>query len=363
MGSKLPPATTASHISANQNKAHLPVDLQQQLLNIFKYAFPLSQTSTLKSTIQKVKGHLYNRDFDAAFGQPDYLEAYALRWSPGRALAYCKLFSHSAPLSALWHERALSTADPKILCIGGGAGAEAVALAGLIRLGVLKGASVVVVDRADWSEVLEKLRQTIVTFDVRLLTVPEAARAPTPSPTTDPALSLDDSTPILTHTSPIPTPTVSSSPIVESADFHLAFKYEDVLSVDETSLRSLLTDCTLVTILFTLNELFASSLGTTTKFLLTLTDSAQPNSMLLVVDSSGSYSEVSLKKDQHPKRYPMEWLLDHVLLEASKPSRKETGKWEKVTSEGSKWFRVDRSLDYPMPLENMRYQMHLYRRL
>ena len=38
-------------------------------------------------------------------------------------------------------------------------------------------------------------------------------------------------------------------------------------------------------------------------------------------------------------------------------------KWEKVVDEESKWFRLPPGLRYPIELENMRYQIHLYRRL
>ena len=35
--------------------------------------------------------------------------------------------------------------------------------------------------------------------------------------------------------------------------------------------------------------------------------------------------------------------------------------WEKLESADSVWFRLAEGLRYPIPLENMRYQMHLYR--
>ena len=35
--------------------------------------------------------------------------------------------------------------------------------------------------------------------------------------------------------------------------------------------------------------------------------------------------------------------------------------WEKLESADSVWFRLAEGLRYPIQLENMRYQMHLYR--
>jgi 25S rRNA (uracil2843-N3)-methyltransferase len=118
----------------------------------------------------------------------------------------------------------------------------------------------------------------------------------------------------------------------------------------------------LVTLLFTLNELYTSSIGKTTAFLLNLTAAATSGSLLLVVDSPGSYSEATVGTEA--KRYPMHWLLDHTLLETQKSRGSESAlKWVKLVSEDSKWFRIPESIRYPIPLENMRYQMHLYRRV
>ena len=100
------------------------------------------------------------------------------------------------------------------------------------------------------------------------------------------------------------------------------------------------------------------------------------DSHLLVVDSPGSYAEIQLgrttarvdtgeDKVAPTKKYPMKWLLDHTLLEVAKDGD-ETA-WEKVESEDSLWFRIEQKdrekLRYPIELENMRYQLHCYRRL
>ena len=85
--------------------------------------------------------------------------------------------------------------------------------------------------------------------------------------------------------------------------------------------------------------------------------------MLLVVDSPGSYSTVSLNGAD--KNYPMQWLLDHTLLADTSggKAKEEVRMWEKVQEDDSRWFRLDDRLSYPIELENMRMQLHLYRRL
>ena len=121
----------------------------------------------------------------------------------------------------------------------------------------------------------------------------------------------------------------------------------------------------LLTLLFTLNELYTASIGKTTTFLLNLTAAVKPGTLLLVVDSPGSYSETNVGTES--KKYPMQWLLNHTLIESQKAkstsNEKGSPSWVKEVSEDSKWFRMPESLRYPIPLENMRYQIHLYRRV
>jgi 25S rRNA (uracil2843-N3)-methyltransferase len=98
-----------------------------------------------------------------------------------------------------------------------------------------------------------------------------------------------------------------------------------------------------------------------------------PGALLLVVDSPGSYSTVSIGKtsdsgdESKKKRYPMQWLLDHTLLESAAISNSKNAsgehQWEKLESRNSEWFRLSDDLRYPVDLEDMRYQIHLYRRL
>lgn len=94
--------------------------------------------------------------------------------------------------------------------------------------------------------------------------------------------------------------------------------------------------------------------------------------LLLVVDSPGSYSETTVGgSGVEGKRYPMKWLMDHVLIGGQKKDEeeevedgeKEVVAWEKVVEDGSRWWRISESLKYPIALENMRYQIHLYKRI
>lgn len=108
--------------------------------------------------------------------------------------------------------------------------------------------------------------------------------------------------------------------------------------------------------MFTLNELYSTSVPKTQRLLKNLTASMREGAYLLVVDSPGSYSTVAINGVE--KKYPMQWLLDHTLL----GRHPETALWEKVLTNESQWFRLPEGLEYPLELENMRYQIHLFRR-
>jgi len=121
--------------------------------------------------------------------------------------------------------------------------------------------------------------------------------------------------------------------------------------------------------------LYTVSMPATQKFLFELTAATNKGTLLLVVDSPGSYSTVTLNGQE--KKYPMHWLMDHTLLNVversaelnnftdvqSTEAPQASPRWKKLISEESRWFRLPDGLKYPLELENMRYQMHLYRRL
>ncbi|KAJ5620730.1 hypothetical protein N7510_004714 [Penicillium lagena] len=390
----------------------IPLSLQQLLLDVFKTALlpsnpahsespgstepsplhshpqPLPADSThqnntpldTKSLIQTIKSHLYQRDFDSAFtdADEDLLRAYALRWSAARALGYAGLFRGILRLMRDQKDdnasgKGLGTApSTRVVCVGGGAGAEIVALAAAWRdlggdggEGLGEGVAglslteknkengeesgtgreeapgprlaVTAVDIADWTAVVERLSDTITSTDV-----------PTPSTSK--------------HQPPL---------VREKSTFSVSFQRADVLTLPESELNDILVNTSttssslLVTLMFTLNELFSTSMPKSTTLLLRMTESLPAGTVLLVVDSPGSYSTVKLKgKDgnMQERKYPMKFLLDHTLLTVAE------GKWERVFSQDSRWWRRDAPrLRYEVGegagLEDMRFQVHVYRRV
>jgi 25S rRNA (uracil2843-N3)-methyltransferase len=325
------PSETRNKPRQEEPTQSIPLELQQLLLNIFKNSFSERLESNIQPLLQEVKGHLFNRDFATAFGRNDYLEAYAARWSPPRALGYVQaLVDLKEPIMST-----LADSNGKIVCLGGGAGAEMVAIAGFINLlnrtensdEKPKPLEVCAIDVSDWTTVVEKLSQSVKTTPPSSKYASAAAQA-------------------------------SNTPLIDHGTLSVTFHQQDVLTADLTVLTPLLHDACLITLLFTLNELYSTSLSATQRFLMNLTACLKEGALLLVIDSPGSYSSVMLNGAE--KKYPMQWLLDHTLLQQG--SKGEPAPWTKLTEDESRWFRLDAGLTYPIDLENMRFQLHLYRR-
>ncbi|KAH8590249.1 hypothetical protein B0O99DRAFT_654986 [Bisporella sp. PMI_857] len=351
----------------------VPLKLQQSLLDIYRDAFPeLRASDSLQKVLQDVKGALYERDFNRAFRTARYLEAYALRWSPGRALAYTSILVElkeqlmGSFKSTLGHEKkvpgpSIVNASPstenftehclRAVCFGGGA-AEVIGFGGF--LSSLKESfflapdsdkeeqtnsstqhqepkvDLTLVDSASWQEVVTKLESGLVTLPTLSKYANASARE-------------------------------ANAPLLQFGSMTTTFQQENALTMTKLQLTETVGKIKkLITLFFTLNELYAASIGKTTTFLLYITELTISGTYLLVVDSPGSYSETSVGSEA--KKYPMKWLLDHTLLKNNN-DQNGAARWEKVVSEDSKWFRLPESLRYPIPLENMRYQIHLYRRL
>ena len=386
---------------------------QQRLLHCFRDAFYISGSNVynnrnnednnkeaLVEKIQKVKQHLYHREFDAAFGKAEFREVYALRWSAGRAIGYLRIFESvlgeelGLKLRAGVREKCDVGADGgeagvcdvggcsdgdgtggkegpkdgnlrKIVCLGGGGGAELVALAGLLARCASKeedghlmmeeqhqSSSVTdsscdksmridikIVDIADWSSVIQQLYRTITSSQVLPAYASASKRAAA----------------------------VATGPLVQATNLKVHFQQHDLLSnLDSSIMEADVREAWLVTIMFTMNELCHASFAKAHRLLSWLTAIARPGCQLLIVDSPGSYSSIRLKEGE--RKYPMRFYLDYALL-GYKGLHRNDGEgpclvaWKRLVSEESKWLRHSGRLEYPIQLEDMRVQIHLYERL
>lgn len=239
----------------------------------------------------------------------DYLHAYCARWVPGRALAYRDLILDSDAIVSSLQKQSQRSKPFNVLCVGGGAGSEVLAMASLAKEAPLEDPTqinVTAVDSGDWSTVLDGLADL-----------------------------------------------VKSRWKLEEDSFRLSFRYEDILET-YGSMREALGTTSLITSLFTTNELFAASRVKTLSFLNFLTEACSRGTLLLIVESVGSYSEMTVAG----KEYPLDLILDQTLAGKS-------GGWRIVEKDQGRWYRVpeESKKRYQLQLENTHMLVRLYERL
>ncbi|CAN8101387.1 unnamed protein product [Discula destructiva] len=374
----------------------LPAELQQLVLDVFRDTLPASlDFDALKPTLHEINAALAARDLAAALGAEVLREAYAIRWSPSRALCYANLLADivSSAEAGRWVEAFFSgggvggggRSAARAVCIGGGA-AEVVAFGALMRqlkpeargrssstsgiatataahqpqvststATVIEGEdvgqsqpappsslSLTLVDTTDWASVVAKLERGLTTAPVLSKYASAAARE-------------------------------NNAPLLAAEALRVTVAHKDVLvSSNVDDLRSLVgPEAALITFFFTLHELYTTSIAKTTKLLVEMTLAAPRHSLLLVVDSPGCCVETSTGG----KGYSMAWLMDHLLLDKGrkKGEYEEEGEdedeqkggnpaWEKLVGDECRLFRMKERLEYPASLENTRFQVHLFRR-
>lgn len=292
------------------NKLSLP---PQELVDIFKLTFNNElynqDLEILLNQIQKVKENLFNREYIDAFNDDVKRVAYVTRWTPSRAISYSSLFCHFAEIVHIIN----NDEDTRILNIGGGAGAELVANLSIFtqdRYNVkpprTSKLSINLVDIADWSHVVDRLMGQI---KERWL-----------------YNGLCDS-------------------------LEVKFNHQDILKTDLASLK--VGETNLITMLFTTNEIFKEDRAGSIRFLQKLNKLCPQGCKLLIVESAGSYSHITVGT----KKFPIQFLIDTVLL--GKRGEND-GEWELIAQNDSIWYRCDANLDYPIKLENMRFFYRLY---
>jgi 25S rRNA (uracil2843-N3)-methyltransferase len=372
-----PQATPAAAPEPPKLEHILPVDLEKRTLEVFRTTFPASNDfEALKPVLQEIRDALNCRDFDTAFGSEEYLEAYTIRWSPSRTLGYAQLLAWICTQRAgdSYFQQLVGSAThenpTKVVCFGGGA-SEFMALSGLLRYlrpaeaagkpqstdeEVSSGFNALsisspdapssllrinLLDTADWTSVLSRLDQGLKTPPILSKYASAAVRA-------------------------------ANAPFLLPGIVEPTFTRSDILSLRTEDLSATIgATPTLFTLMSTLNELYTTSMPRTTAFLRRLKDATPKGSLLLVVDSPGAYSEVAAanaKEGDEKRKYPMNMLLDYALLpKEKKPDDSDEEQperaWEKVINEPSMVHKLDDALSYPVSLENMRFQVHLFKRI
>lgn len=316
-------APTSSDSTSSAPAPILPAE-RTLLALLSRLAAPTLSASTFTPTLQAVKAALYAKDYAAAFGDEAYREAYAARWVPSRALIYRRVFQECGGGRVI--KRALlggaagaEATTTKAIMLGGGAGSEVLGLAAF--LGELEGdewaagrkVEIVAVDNADWTSVLARQETALLEGYPSLAT---------------------------------------------SSRLSISFHNADVLT-DSTLPYS---SASLITLLFTISELFLQSRAQTLALLSSITTSAKRGTLLLIVESA-SLAMIPIGKEGNA--YPLGMLLDNALAQDKGREPEQRAKWEVIEEEEKKWYRMPTGAAdcYPLQLENSRVVLRLYRRV
>ncbi|KAF9143088.1 hypothetical protein BGX30_001388 [Mortierella sp. GBA39] len=347
----------------------------QHILNVVREscqeAFNLPSFDT---TLQTIKSHFFDRNYDAVFQNPEHLPVYSARYAPSRALCYYHLFmAHPILMKTL-------EGPSTILCIGSGAGSELVGIsAAMVHANpVVKVKKVKKVSTKAGKEEAEEMAKdtkdtngaeentTTATLGMENLAVsvdstqdpasPTEASEITPVPTTKtkakkPKVNKHQVTIVMqdyVNWSPILEPmeaVVRSRMVLGPERLQCETEVGNVLDLSEGLLERV-AKADLITFMFVLNELFQDKKRT--MLLVAKIVAAMPSGAhMLVVDSAGSFSNLKVGE----RTYMVYMLLDHLKS------------LEVVYQDDSTWYRCPPSLTYPLKLENMRHFVRIYKKL
>jgi 25S rRNA (uracil2843-N3)-methyltransferase len=378
---KRQPVTAASLAPEPLKLEHtIPPGLEQKVLEIFRTTFPASNDfEELKPTLQKVNDARLRRDLEEAFGPDDYKEAYAIRWSPSRALGYAQILAWICVERAkdTCIEQLVGSADHravlKVVCFGGGA-ADMMAFSTLLRyLRPSEAAGKPAVPVPEVSEGLEALSISTTNDPAPILSLSLVDTADWTSVVSKLDQGLSNA-PTLSKYASAAARTTNASFLRPGVVEH-TFTRADALVCSTTDLRTTIgTAPALLTFMSTLNELYTTSMSRTTAFLSRITEATPKGSLLLVVDSPECHSgtaSANAKEGEEKRKYPMSLPLDYALVpERRKESSREDSDdekppraWEKIIDQPNVLNKLEESLKYPASLENLRFQVHLYKRV
>ncbi len=305
----------------------------------------------LNEQIQHIKSLLYDKKFLEVFENEDLLAAYGARWVPSRALAFREIFEDvdlvRRRLVIKGKGKAADEEERRqvVVCLGGGAGSELLAIAGLLgeinrTAGLLP----------------EQTKVESAPVEVHMLDI-------------GPYGSLVD-----TFGNGIR----QELPLLTPERMSILFSQTDILASQagatkpdgfEISLSSSSPDKPpIITLLFTITELFVQSKAKTILFLRRLTDLAPVGTLFLVVDSANEEAS-AVQVGSQGRAFGLASILDGLLcsdiVQKNGDDVVRRKDWRCVEKVDTRWFRLREGLQefYPIKLENTRYWLRLYKKM
>ncbi|KAI8608403.1 hypothetical protein BC830DRAFT_1072074 [Chytriomyces sp. MP71] len=286
--------------------------MEERIVALFAAACEpvLASNPKLRERRREIKDRFLERNYLAIFTNRDLLEVYVSEYSVSRALCYHWLFSTSPAMVAALSSPNHPQPPLCIYAIGSGSGGEYVGLASaLASLNSTREVLLHSQDIADYSHAMAPISATLAS---------------------------------------------------KFASVRLSFESSvfDILSSDPTvvaSKQASVTKADIITAFFILNELLANSKSQFVAFVKLLVGSMKKGALLLVIDSAGSFSEVTIGPSVS---FCMNLFIPHVINLGDAIQA-----FEIVEQSNSKWYRFPVGLQYPLKLNNIRHFLRIYRKL
>ncbi|KAH7312714.1 hypothetical protein B0I35DRAFT_437575 [Stachybotrys elegans] len=341
----------------------IPQELQQLVLDIYRETFPAcNDFEELKPALREIKDAVAQGNFEQAFGTEDKREKFTIRWSPSKALACSNILA--SVFNELKEEESVNLLkhgqDHRAINVlsFGQAPAGLMAFMALMKHQDFDLASnspsplssdgnsesqcshnsrwnIHLIHAVDWSHVISSLHQSLT--------------QPRPLSKYASAKARASNMPPLAH---------------DALSWH--FTQSDAVGCEAEALHDMMGSCpALITLLFTLGDMYSSSISQASAFLRNLTASAPKGSLLVVVDDMKTYPE-GQEEGLHlseliygalnPEERREEPRREEDALEKSKA-------WEKLVEHDDNVFQIRKGLWFPVSLENIKYQIHVLKRL
>ncbi|KAH9218513.1 hypothetical protein DL95DRAFT_385164 [Leptodontidium sp. 2 PMI_412] len=160
---------------------------------------------------------------------------------------------------------------------------------------------------------------------------------------------------------------LNNAPFIPPGDLNTSLLQIDILGASQDELAAIIGSTpALITFFFTLADLHTTSTAKTAALLLKLTLAAPKNSLLLVIDSPEQPPNVVAGAEEtgNEKRgYRMGKWLDLVLMDrlatvgvAGKPA------WNELIRDENRLFRLEEGLKFPISLDHVKFQVHLFKK-
>ena len=265
---------------------------EQEILNLIKLSVNFNSVD-FKKNEQIIKELFFYRKYREIFENQSLLPVYAALYTPSRALCFHDIFIKNEHLKKLLLE------NSSFYCLGAGCGSELIAISrAFMEISTTTKIKLHIQDLANYEFLLDQMNQNIRKY-----------------------WNLNNDR------------------------LELKFSVEDVLEEDN-EFDSNVKESSIITACFLLNELLSTSKQKFVKLVYRMLKNMKPGTLLLVVDSAGSFSDVEIAGNT----YNCWNLLDNL---------KDL---ECITSSDSVWYRFPTNCKYPTKLNNIRSFVRLYRK-